>query len=623
MISYTQSPANVSTNLSLWLKADNNGGIVTDGDALLNWIDQSMAGHDGLAMGTSTFENDVTNLINYNPVVNFISTNFDRYDFANSTMPSGNQNYNCYVVFTSELTSDINTIFFSGTNDMNKWFRTHVDADGSVDDRFNQTGNNNGPAGTVVANQQIIINHTYHSALDKKKTFSNGKSISTTTYTGTHNGQNINHSIGCNKSQSNKYFNGNIAELIVFQNELTAVKRQQVDSYLAIKYGITIDNSNGGTAGDYISSDGSTVTWDASLSPTYHNDIIGLSRDDISGFNQKQSHTLDDSSRIYIDDLQLRNSLNTGSFVNDQSYLLMGNNKGMVCATAASITEIPLSCGYLYSRLEREWKVTKTDFDQTFNCDLVLNSCANITAVDIADLRVLIDDDGDFSNGGTNCYESGDGSGIVISYNSATITLSNLSNTHIANNSTKYLTIGSVNVLTPLPVELINFSAIPNGPLSALISWKTASELNNDYFTVQHSKDGEIWKDVSKVEGIGNSTTTNNYSIIDPECNHGINYYRLKQVDFNGTYEYSTIEKVIFDKNEILSLHPNPTSLLLNINVALDENNSIYTCLGQNVWHQIKVISQSKNHTTLDVSNLSPGIYIIKTSNRSARFIVE
>ena len=135
--------------------------------------------------------------------------------------------------------------------------------------------------------------------------------------------------------------------------------------------------------------------------------------------------------------LAVSNTANSGVFSNDRSFVLMGHNTGENCATFAANVEIPLgltNC-ILYSRLDREWKVTNTNYPQNFNVDIALNSCASPTLVNTSELRFLVDDDGDFSNGGTQCYFNGDGSGIVISYANPYITVSNISNSHIPDNS--------------------------------------------------------------------------------------------------------------------------------------------------------------------------------------------
>ena len=101
----------------------------------------------------------------------------------------------------------------------------------------------------------------------------------------------------------------------------------KIHSYLAVKYGITLENTGGGTQGDYLATTGTTI-WDASVNSSYHNDVIGIGRDDNQALLQKQSHSFYDIERLYIDFLQPTNVSNSGIINSDTSYVMMGNNGG-------------------------------------------------------------------------------------------------------------------------------------------------------------------------------------------------------------------------------------------------------------------------------------------------------
>src|SRR5205814_920754 len=147
------------------------------------------------------------------------------------------------------------------------------------------------------------------------------------------------------------------------------------------------------------------------------------------------------------------------------------------------------SCS-LYSRLEKEWKVTRTNMNQNYNMDVKLSTCGIPGSVTVSDLRLLVDDDGNFANGGTQCYYNGDGTGIVFSYSNPYITVSNIGTTHIPNNATKFITIASINVATPLPVELLEFKASLNKSERYVdLNWITQSEEDLNYFEIQKLSD--------------------------------------------------------------------------------------------------------------------------------------
>jgi hypothetical protein len=95
-------------------------------------------------------------------------------------------------------------------------------------------------------------------------------------------------------------------------------------------------------------------------------------------------------------------------------------------------------------------------------------------------------------------------------------------------------------VNTSLPVELLSFTGQKLNDIIKL-DWSTASEINNDYFSVERSSDGNYFSEIGKVNGGGSSSELLNYSFEDNHPVDGINYYRLKQVDFNGDYMFSKV----------------------------------------------------------------------------------
>lgn len=108
-----------------------------------------------------------------------------------------------------------------------------------------------------------------------------------------------------------------------------------------------------------------------------------------------------------------------------------------------------------------------------------------------------------------------------------------------------------------LPVELLSFEASPDQG-EVLCKWVTASELNNDYFTVKRSRDNVSWDAVGEVDGAGTSLETNAYQFRDKDPHGGPSYYRVKQTDYNGDYSYSWVRAVAFDQALSGYMFPNP-----------------------------------------------------------------
>ncbi len=411
---------------------------------------------------------------------------------------------------------------------------------------------------------------------------------------------------------------GDVSEIILTPGNSTIAERRNIESYLAIKYGITLDNSGGGTQGDYTSAI-SGIVWDASNLPSYHNNVIGIARENAINFYQKQSHTVDDTTRVFVGDLVTTNVANTGTIPND-GYLVVGNNQGKMCATTASNAEMPNLCSVtpLYSRIEREWKVNRSFMSSDFGMDFKMNSCAVLGSINPAHLRLLVDNDGDFSNGGTNCLYNGDGSGISITYSGLEITIKNLSPSIIPNNQTCYITIASIDVATPLPVELEKFGANCIDD-DIELTWSTLSESNNDFFTIEKSRDGAIFEKVAVINGAGTSTSTLTYSWMDYSSHNGDNYYRVSQTDFDGKAVVLRNISLNCEKLNDVSIHPNPFNNEFEVNSFVEGTITLIDNVGKIVLEA--PIHSGKN--TIDAGQLSAGSYVVyvRLKNGGTKFL--
>ncbi|MEZ4806841.1 MAG: T9SS type A sorting domain-containing protein [Flavobacteriales bacterium] len=108
-----------------------------------------------------------------------------------------------------------------------------------------------------------------------------------------------------------------------------------------------------------------------------------------------------------------------------------------------------------------------------------------------------------------------------------------------------------------LPVELVHFEAIPD-PRSVELTWTTASELNSDHFVVERSVDGGTFEEAVRHAAAGTSAQLVHYSASDHAPMKGLSYYRLRQVDLDGTWAVSRTEAVVFDGDGPVHLYPNP-----------------------------------------------------------------
>jgi hypothetical protein len=111
----------------------------------------------------------------------------------------------------------------------------------------------------------------------------------------------------------------------------------------------------------------------------------------------------------------------------------------------------------------------------------------------------------------------------------------------------------------PLPIELVNFNAkFSSGHV--YLDWSTATEINNDYFLVQRSSDNVAYVNINEVNGSGNSSQTHFYNSVDTKPLNGINYYRLCQVDYDGTRTYSYPRAIRTNGKNDVVFFPNPAS---------------------------------------------------------------
>lgn len=275
----------------------------------------------------------------------------------------------------------------------------------------------------------------------------------------------------------NAVFDGYLSEIIFYNKDLNVQEYAQVHSYLAIKYGITLSLGGGGTQGDLTASNGTNL-WDASVHALYHNDVIAIGRDDIQGLYQKQSHTFNDTTKIYVGSLAASNTANTDSISNDISYVVVGHNGDQMCSNSNSNMEIPNGMG-IFERVAREWRVNNENFNDAFNMEIKLSSCA--IPLNIADLRLLVDDDGNFSN--ASVFSSG--SGLTFSLSGSIVTINGISNTHIPANSTRYITIAEGNPTTglaDLTEDILN--VFPNPATEKLII--EGSTLNLEHIKIMN-----------------------------------------------------------------------------------------------------------------------------------------
>ena len=197
----------------------------------------------------------------------------------------------------------------------------------------------------------------------------------------------------------------------------------------------------------------------------------------------------------------------------------------------------------------------------------------------------------------------------------ATVTTMNLStiSIEIAADGISSQTV-SYPLVVALPVKLVNFSADLQHS-SVKLKWATATEINNDFFTVERSTDNNQWSAIGRVKGAGNSNSLVSYESVDNAPAAGTAYYRLAQTDIDGTVSYSAIKIVNNDaKKGSISIFPVPSvGRTINLSGITDYQNHDLTLLnaGGNI-----LFSTTLSKASVELPSLATGVYFVRVKNK-------
>ncbi len=620
----TCGPGGITTNMALWLQGDQGTNTTTDDGNITSWSDQSgnsnngsQANLGGSILQQPTYQGSV---FNFNPVIRF----------------SDPQSTNGTYITTSSngVTGDMTliSVFASGQND------------GSG------TGFEDSPAligagsssstldyGLGISEGQLHFNASTGSSLDARSTASysdNMPRIATGTRvqgtsgaielyvnsanvgSGTSDANSLNAASGFgigNHSSGNtaSQFQGDIAETLVFSSILTSDQQNKVESYLALKYGITRNATDDTSTGsiderDYRSSQ-STVFWDYSLqSGLYNNNIAGIGKDDNSCLLQNKSKSVNTNAIVTMEV--------SSSISDDDSFLVWGNDNGAI--EAANNSERPAD---ISSRLNREWMVQETGNIETVNITFDLSSVtgpSGIATNNLTQLLLMISADNNFSSGVTTYTPS--------SFNDTdeTVTFS----VDLADET--FFTLGSTEV-TALPIELIYFDAeVADHQVN--IKWTTASETDNAFFTIERSQKGRHFEPIASQNGAGHSQNLRSYTYSDLSPIQGTSYYRLKQTDFNGRSKYSEVIRVDVDSKKggtTLSVYPNPVQAGedLHISYSIEHDQvmqfNVISPNGHILHSEKRLVVASEEEIVLPTQGFKSGLHILRVVDENQNLI--
>ncbi len=190
------------------------------------------------------------------------------------------------------------------------------------------------------------------------------------------------------------------------------------------------------------------------------------------------------------------------------------------------------------------------------------------------------------------------------------------------NNLSQYgnFTFGSNGAGNTLPIKLLSFNAKPDNG-SVRITWSTAMELNNDFFTIERSEDGQYFEELGTVTGAGSTNERQDYEFYDDNPLSGTSYYRLKQTDYNGEYEYFPMVAVNMDNGinnvfDQITVGPNPFTDAFTLSFYAEANATVEIVLmnmnGQVIERQLMEVQYGENqYRFTDRYDLPTGMYFV------------
>lgn len=608
----TIAPGGVGGGLYSWFKADAG---VTGTAPVTNWTDQALTGID--AQHATKGPDFVSSIMNFNPALLFDRTVKEELRFEIDLNPSETD----LTVFTPFIptrtpgNSNQSSILAQETGDVGgaggrPIVQLHLTS--GLRNRFENSA-------TIFWDDGYVLDSLQYLSFSSLQTDDNDKVSSLKLYkNGVANGAftpDVETANGAWKIGNNRNtgmpFSGYIPEIIVYDEVLSDPNRKRVDSYLAIKYGATLDNTGGGTNGDYVDSDGTTY-WSATTNAGYHKNVAGIGNDLNSGLTQKQSKSIVNGTIVTIgldddvtpDGLETSNANNDGSFSADNSYMAWGSDGASFVAVDGdpATDEIPTGVN---SRLNRQWRVQEIGTVGTVTVQFDLSTIPR--ADNETDIVLVVSDEENFASGTAT---------ITIVVQSFVTAADNLANFRVDLPNGAYFTLGSAE-FNALPITMLSFAGKAASD-HVMLDWSTASEVNNSFFDVERRTVSGTFERIGSVVGAGNSSDIQEYSFQDGSPKSGVNHYRVVDFSESGERGYSEMVMVEFSipKQEPvpLKLYPNPVSqgseFVLDLTHVQEEFElQMFDTNGQFILSKTKY---NDGQILIPTSGMKPGIYMVK-----------
>ena len=595
-----------ATSNFLWLKADAGTSSSVNGNPISQWNDQS-GNSNNVSQATAAFRpvfrSGLPGVMNGKPLIEFDNdaTNHDYLSVNDNTTLDGFTGFTSFGVFRlrNGAAAGIPRALYSKRFDPGSGYcysmfhytggKMYLDINSSGTGRMASTGTYN----TLT---DYISGATFDPSLasNQQKIFtgaSTNDGQQTNAGTGISN-QNSNLHIGTlfGHTGSSRQFDGFIGEVILFNRVVNDAEMRVINNYLSSKYNIPLASND-------------FYQGDTPANGDFDFEVAGIGQ--VSTTHRHLQFSPSASAGL---------GLTYQSGFDNGDYVFAGHN---LVANANIDTDLAVTAGGpIDRRWQRVWYIDVTNTGAAVAAHVVFDisdgGFPNVTAGPASNYKLLFrsTNSGNWNVVATASSVSGD----QITFGSYNFS---------SNSQDGYYTIGTLNnALSPLPITLLAFDARLNNGHTDLI-WTTASEINNAYFTIERSSEGNDWTEILQAAGAGNSNTTIHYSAVDRFPLKGVSYYRLKQTDTDGTFSYSKVVAVYNtgSGHEGMILYPNPGN-----------GNSFHILLGRPLSATSAVVEihdlqgkkwysqhyQTELHTTsLEIelaSKLADGIYTVSVS---------
>jgi len=386
--------------------------------------------------------------------------------------------------------------------------------------------------------------------------------------------------IGGYTNITNRYPNVKESEVLIFNSAISTTRKRLWETNQAGYYNVTVSGSK----------------YTPPAAGTYNHYISGIGRESASD----SVLAIQATSGMGI----ISGTASTEFLKDAGDYLVIGMNCPNTPTTSTS------NFPFLFSdvlRWNNDWYLEKTD---------VSGNGGNVTIFfDFQDYGVTA------APGTASNYDLISRSSTTGNFGLVTVTTKSVSgarvyfivnSTNLTNHN--YYTIGTRNTSTsPLPVELLNFDAVCNRS-RVDISWSTATQTNNNYFTIERTTDGVSFTEVGTVKGAGTSNAILSYNLHDPAPLKGVAYYRLKQTDYNGTHKYFKLVAITCPMagSGDIKIYPNPNNGSFIVEGASPNAYiSVINSVGETVMRQ----KSTALVELFNMSGLPDGVYFVKVED--------